>query len=893
LYGSPSVTAVSIGVNAKEKESDDETIALFARVSSEGFNRSNSKATLDTPGSQGSFKDKAESIRSLTESIKKANHRQVVNKERRLSRMSLGNPSSASPSDHVYPPPTARTQTLNPSLERSYSMETSTIFKSSSVSNTIMSTFPGSSTSSIQSPTIPLDGAYSRSEDTTKEVNMRDSTDSSMKLDATLSGSKRKQSSSPHGSVDKMRRLRLQSSGDTAELDAFLDSSLNNSSSSVDTSLLLSPMCTETTESHSHPSKTASTEETANTETLNARTGSDENSTGQLLLSADLSSSSPDLSATSFPKDQSHAMTVDTVELNSIVAAMTKNTQIAALNSKDRACEEGIDAMISTNSSQRMIGPSSSLSQNNDSIPASMDDPSDTQSSPADLVRNTGRFATPKSILNNSRRGSRSTQYVSITKKTVAFGSPEYAEYNIGSPSTNLTPIPTRTRVIEGSPSILSTESQRTSPLKLQGATVLEEDETVGLECDIDSMLLATGTRVLGDTNSDDKTVELDLSLNQLLNTVGHPRPINETSALKSDLSQPHNSNQLSTSRKGTLGATNSDDKTVDLDSSLNHLLHAVGDLWPTNETSAFKSDLSQHHNSHRLSTMSMSFDESFSMDLASRRESDQYLERLLSSTLDSRPPSRRVSLASRKSLSFSSSSSLGDADVSTESSGISQYGFSPNETSDYTSNQSEIIDMTWKEITNLVGPKLSVLGNSQDLFLNQLNNISQHPIVFDDLQGFLYEACTTMENYAEGEVIDGEDIFRGLLQDHASSMIFLQRFLRSHGPMRETVLKLLTSLSDLTRSVVSSDIRNWEAEVSKALVLLIAQTLDEMDVELHEINRRIKLADEVNASLFLLSGQAIKRARRKSMSRRQVSVEELFCKVFSSFIYRHRLSSH
>jgi hypothetical protein len=717
-------------------------------------------------------------------------------------------------------------------------------------------------------------------------VNMRDSTDSSLKLDATLSGSKRKQSSSPHGSVDKMRRLRLQSSGDTAELDALLDSSLNNSSSSVDTSLLLSPMCMETTESHSHPSKTVSAEETANKEILNARRGtlksfSDENSTGQLLLSADLSSSSPDLSATSFPKDQSRDMTVDTVESNSIVAAMTNNTQIAALNSKDRACEEGIDAMISTNSSQRMIGPSSSLSQNSDSIPASMNDPSDTQSSPADLVRNTGRFATPKSILNNSRRGSRSTQYVSITKKTVAFGSPEYAEYNIGSPSTNLTPIPTRTRVIEGSPSILSTESQRTSPLKLQGATVLEQDETVGLECDIDSMLLATGTRVLSDTNSDDKTVELDLSLNQLLNTVGHLRPINETSAFKSDLSQPHNSDQLSTSRKGTLGATNSDDKTVDLDSSLNHLLHTVGDLWPTNETSAFKSDLSQHHNSHRLSTMSMSFDESFSMDLASRRESDQYLERLLSSTLDSRPPNRRVSLASRKSLSFSSSSSLGDADVSTESSGISQYGFSPNETSDYTSNQSEIIDMTWKEITNLVGPKLSVLGDSQDLFLNQLNNISQHPIVFDDLQGFLYEACTIMENYSEGEVIDGEDIFRGLLQDHASSMIFLQRSLRSHGPMRETVLKLLTSLSDLTRSVVSSDIRNWEAEVSKALVLLIAQTLDEMDVELHEINRRIKLADEVNASLFLLSGQAIKRARRKSMSRRQVSVEEFILQSF------------
>lgn len=885
---SPSNTTPKSENNSTE---DDETVALFARVSKGDFHLPDSKTIasfLDTPNTQRSFKGKAESIRCLTESLKKANNLQLINKERRLSRLSVGIPSSATSFSH--PDPSSNgTMISAPLLERNDSKSTSplSLTKPSSLR-------PKTSNQSSYMVT-DRDENLATSKYSSAKVNMNNSTEMSVSSYDNSTGSKRKYPSSPQHLAKTSKRL--MSSTDTAELDAILALNLSNSSSSVETSLLLSPLsAAETTESHISPSKSDYIMETgvagAHDPSANSLNGnSNVDFDPQSIPSAICITDKPESSSLSFSNQQLLSKSDHNADLNSMIAM-----------------DPSLGNPCCINQSTTSSSCSNCLSQNEYAIIAKINDSLESHLSPVNPSLIIGRIGTPKSILNHSRRGNRLTQSVSVTKKSVVFGSPEYAEYNVGSPSTNLTPrFPkerTNLKVINEASDSSSTRDKSSMYLDSfqSDASFLihrcnpsyDNDKTIELEHNLTDVLI--GIEDSGSPNVTESISELKGSHNKTLRESCSTEvssaflsplveiPAANESALTSRFSsrsieqdatielECDMNEMLLAAGTQTGDDVNVEEKTVELDSTIGQLLNTVGGHWLNSEISA--------HQPHRLSTMSISREESLSLDFIPRSENQEYLGSLLISNLDDRPPSRRVSLAPKIPLSYLSTSSHDDS--SDRSHLMTEDGFSLESSI----SKSEILDINWQEIvscTNLLSPDTLVAEDFQDLFLHQLSMILLHtknPIVFDGLQTFLEDACNTMETYAEADPTDGETIFQRLLQENTMNMVNFQRLFRGYDNSDASLTNQLITLSDLSKLIIAYEMRSWEAKVSEALILAMNGILNEIDVELHEINRRINLADDVDFSLSLLSGQAIKQARRNSIFRRQVSVYQLMIEL-------------
>lgn len=96
----------------------------------------------------------------------------------------------------------------------------------------------------------------------------------------------------------------------------------------------------------------------------------------------------------------------------------------------------------------------------------------------------------PKSILNSSKKKQSASD--SQRRKTVAFGSPEAAEYHIGSPSVSLTPMPSnRAKAMFSIPSALSTAEGNSSAASdcIDSASLDDETLTVDIEINVNEML--------------------------------------------------------------------------------------------------------------------------------------------------------------------------------------------------------------------------------------------------------------------------------------------------------------------------------------------------------------------------------------------------------------------
>lgn len=96
----------------------------------------------------------------------------------------------------------------------------------------------------------------------------------------------------------------------------------------------------------------------------------------------------------------------------------------------------------------------------------------------------------PRSILNSALKKAKGPD--SLTRKTVAFGSPEAAEYHIGSPSVSLTPMPsTRAKALFSIPRYFDTCDHKSSSSSDSSTSAMNEDETqtVAIEVDISQVL--------------------------------------------------------------------------------------------------------------------------------------------------------------------------------------------------------------------------------------------------------------------------------------------------------------------------------------------------------------------------------------------------------------------
>jgi hypothetical protein len=822
FVGSPSLTAVHFGEETIGGKEDLHTMELFERASRGGLNYLSSATiplSMDTPESQRSFRDKAESIRSLTASLKKANYRHVGTKERRLSRLSLTVPVPDSPLVDVLNrnrPSVSKTVASSPSLDSSYSK---------------VSTAIGPNVDNV------------RASSTVNDLNG--------------SGGKRKLLS-PQGLPDKS-----QSSFETKKLCTDF---LHDSTMSSDTSLLVSPLRDnlDTFEliDHCH-AKTTDKDETASTGEINHIVGD---------LVSNVDANCEDGAYVSSSINQAIETNSDTIELKSFLARFDDDS-----SQSNRSLRIDLDTTgFSTNSYSDMdVQHSDSFTTDNRlncsamrvdktlGLPGNSD--YDTCSPPSDRVMSTSKLTTPKSILNSSRRGSnRFLSASSVTKKSVVFGSPEYAQFNIGSPSTNLTPLLPRERSIL---QVIAEDVNASSP-DMSGDDKTSElepnlsDLLVGMEksgtlkiahqCDNHNMGIRSGSIDFYSklTQSDSSTtIELESDMNTFLVAAGKGMAVMTATAV---------------------------DQTVEIDSNMDQVLNAYASEWTSHESKVSTSH-STHIDNHRLSTMSISLEESFSIDMDSRRESYEYLESLLSSQPLNRPPSRRVSLAPRTSLSFLSPCSI-EADSGSNVNGFLEQEKNSHLIPEHLSALEKVIcDLSWREIvstTNIFGCHTLMQRDFEDIFLRQFDfalSNSQCPFILEELQGFLNDACDTMERYAEGETVDGESMIQVMIQGDETNMLSLQRSIRNDDFERNPILNKLISLSELAKLIVSTEVRHWEAKVTEALVLSLTKLLQEIDDEHSQIHRRIKLADDVNYSLSLFSGQQMRRARRKSISRRKV----------------------
>ena len=96
----------------------------------------------------------------------------------------------------------------------------------------------------------------------------------------------------------------------------------------------------------------------------------------------------------------------------------------------------------------------------------------------------------PKSILNSTKKKQNAPEY--LRRKSVAFGSPEAAEYHIGSPSVSLTPMPSnRAKAMFSIPSASSNADSNSSvaSVSINSTIIDEESKTIDIEVDVNQML--------------------------------------------------------------------------------------------------------------------------------------------------------------------------------------------------------------------------------------------------------------------------------------------------------------------------------------------------------------------------------------------------------------------
>ena len=142
------------------------------------------------------------------------------------------------------------------------------------------------------------------------------------------------------------------------------------------------------------------------------------------------------------------------------------------------------------------------------------------------------RDAEDKTKMRNNKKKKR--------RKSVAFGSPQAAEFNSSSPSANLTPMPTseaKQKYTVPDTSIMSESSADTTNSSTANGD--SEDNTVELEGDLNALMTSVGQGYGTDMVDDDNTVELEGDISDLLKNAEDEQEggEDETMEIEGDLS--------------------------------------------------------------------------------------------------------------------------------------------------------------------------------------------------------------------------------------------------------------------------------------------------------------------------------------------------------------------
>jgi len=199
----------------------------------------------------------------------------------------------------------------------------------------------------------------------------------------------------------------------------------------------------------------------------------------------------------------------------------------------------------------------------------------------------------PKSILNSSKKH-KTTRDSLTSKKSVAFGSPEAAEYRIGSPSVNLTPMPhNQAKAMYAIPSDSSSESPG----------IFNEEPS------------------MSSNGGEDHTVEMDVDLSALLNQVEEQdMDTTEGSDSENDDAEDNMKSKNQGAAQELATSITDEDQTIELESNIQGLL--VNTFNSNNS-----SDTPSNNSNDSCSADSVAMDDSVSIDQASmpfsKHESD------------------------------------------------------------------------------------------------------------------------------------------------------------------------------------------------------------------------------------------------------------------------------
>ena len=440
---------------------------------------------------------------------------------------------------------------------------------------------------------------------------------------------------------------------------------------------------------------------------------------------------------------------------------------------------------------------------------------------------------------------------LAAARKSVAFGSPEVAEYNTTSPSMSMTPLP-RHRAKE-----MYTLPDDTMEIEADMQQLLKQNEDTNLNTvNAGSTPLPKRSQsvVAGD---EDQTVELEGNLSALLGSVsaaGNSSPPADTSTRR--LSKGTVGSDMSVDSNGDQSMLQ--DATVELEKSIGNLL---GNFSPKNRTR--ESILGEDH--------TVELEENLELLIHKNASASPMIELDASPAANAR--GRRSSIASHRfSLVPTSNFSISiDGDLESGEDSISK-----DVSVSIVESITEKFDVKNQELVNVLnvpGSSMEVPADGMD-FGRSFLGVGSSLLVHESVVAMFEEICTEIDSSDDVDIDMNESPFYP--NEMHEQALALQRLVRSDPKDVAT-----GPLFDLKASVESFEKVKWQtwlAAAGESMLSALGELVQSVDEELAQLDLLHAQASEAETELENLARRAVSLSKFKAHARRKVSSLLLSC---------------
>jgi hypothetical protein len=441
--------------------------------------------------------------------------------------------------------------------------------------------------------------------------------------------------------------------------------------------------------------------------------------------------------------------------------------------------------------------------------------------------------------------------------RKVAFGSPEFMEYNVTSPSMSMTPMPKRTS--EGRMSAIPDD---TVEIEADMNALFQSIKHPELVDQLSASVISTagGTpfakRRLSGSSHNENTVDLELNLQDVLDQAEDKPSYDTEDDSKSDMSDDSQARNL-------VG-----EQTEALEVSMGELLSNTTPYVPKMEpgppqTGSDAQPAIQVDEEEEDRTVELEVDMSALLDAAEGPEESQDIEMAEESTSVGHRR-RRSSIASKRfSLEPKSRLSLS--------------GIFPDETTEDTNAAEIVVAVKIEPVLELkIGDILSMTQSVEhprmlapDIFAQTSHFLKENPsaLAAESLNTFLQEVCDYLEVYDTPGV--DPDLIAQLSTDEQAGVLKLQEGLQSENraAVESTVGRLLNASKRCEELAWSK----WLLDTAEQLKEHLSGYHGEVQAELERLARDTQLVDDTESLLSSIQERAFKKARRNSLERRKV----------------------